>query len=207
MAKAEVAAQRSNIYGILAVIYREEASADLLMQIKDPHFIEALSNLGVHLEGEFLDMPEEKLIEDLAVEYSRLFLGPGRHISPHESVHLREGEGGGLLWGEATIKAKKFIESCGLEYKPEYSGMPDHIGVELEFMSESAKQEARAWEKKDVDRALYCQKIEKKFIEEHLAPWVPLFCDKVIKDAELSFYGEIAKLTKSFIEFERIRDA
>ena len=134
--KAEVAAQRSNIYGLLAVIYREEASADLLMQIKDPHFIEALSNLGVHLKDDFLDMPVEKLIEGLAVEYSRLFLGPGRHISPHESVHLREGEGGGLLWGEATIRAKKFIESCGFEYKPEYSGMPDHIGVELEFMSE-----------------------------------------------------------------------
>jgi TorA maturation chaperone TorD len=32
---------------------------------------------------------------------------------------------------------------------------------------------------------------------------VPLFCKRVIKDAELSFYGEIAKLTKCFIEFEK----
>jgi len=199
---AKVARQRSNIYGLLAVIYREEATAALLRQIKDHQLQGALSNLGVHLKGEFLNVPEEKLIEDLAVEYARLFLGPGKHISPHESVHLREEEGGGLLCGKATVRVKEFIESSGFEYKSDYSGMPDHISVELEFMQDLAKREARAWEDKDNVGALYWLKTEWKFIEEHLLRWVPLFCDKVMKDAELSFYREITRLTKSFIEFD-----
>lgn len=199
---AEVARQRSNIYGLLAAIYCEEPTAALLRQIKAPQFQEVLSDLGVHIQGEFLNLPEEKLIEDLGVEYSRLFLGPGRHVSPHESVHIEEEDGGGLLWGEATVNVKKFIESSGFEYKSDYYGMPDHIGIELEFMREVIKREVRAWEDRDHDGALSCLKIEKKFIEEHLVLWVPLFCDKVIKDAELSFYREMAKLTKNFIEFE-----
>ncbi|GBE05880.1 hypothetical protein BMS3Abin10_01521 [bacterium BMS3Abin10] len=44
--------------------------------------------------------------------------------------------------------------------------------------------------------------MEKKFIEEHLLKWIPIFCDKVITWAELPFYREMAKLTKFFIEFE-----
>jgi TorA maturation chaperone TorD len=202
-AMATAANQRSNIYGLLAMIYREEAAAPLIKQIKSSQFQEALSKLDVRLKDDFLNAREEKLIEDLAIEYSRLFLGPGKHISPHESVHLKEEDGGGLLWGEAAAKVKNFIESIGFEYDSNYNGMPDHIGVELEFMQEVSRQEGLAWEENNEDRALYCRKIEKEFIEEHLTPWVPLFCEKLIKDAELSFYGEIAKLTKDFIESEK----
>ena len=63
-------------------------------------------------------------------------------------------------------------------------------------------QEARAWKEKGGDRARHCLKIQKRFLEELLVPWVPRFCDEAIMNAELSFYRELAKLTKSFIEFE-----
>jgi TorA maturation chaperone TorD len=45
--------------------------------------------------------------------------------------------------------------------------------------------------------------MEKMFIEEHLIKWVPVFCDRIISEAELSFYREIAKVTKNFMEFEQ----
>jgi TorA maturation chaperone TorD len=45
--------------------------------------------------------------------------------------------------------------------------------------------------------------MEKEFIEEHLIRWVPVFCEKVIREAELPFYREMAELTKNFIEFEK----
>ena len=73
-------------------------------------------------------------------------------------------------------------------------------------MQELAKQEAQAWEKKGRDGARHCLKTQKRFLEEHLVPWVPHFCDEVIKNAEVSFYRELAKLTRSFIEFEGEED-
>ncbi len=157
--------------------------------------------MGVCLEEEFFILSEEKLVEDLAVEYSRLFLGPGKHISPHESIY-RGGEEECLLWGEAAVQVKRFLEASGFEYKSDYKGMPDHISVEFEFMQEVSGQEALAWEKNDENKALSCRKIGEQFIEEHLALWVPLFCEKIIKDAELSFYGELAKVTQYFVEIE-----
>jgi TorA maturation chaperone TorD len=162
-----------------------------------------MASAGINLEEEFLSQPEEKLLHDLAVEYTRLFLGPGKHISPHESVHHeRDGGDWGRLWGKSTVEVKKFIETAGLEYKSEYSGLPDHISVELEFMQELTKRETQAWKEKDREGAIYCLKIEKKFIEEHLAKWIPTFCDKIISEAEFSFYREMSMLAKNFIEFE-----
>ncbi len=198
---AEVAKQRSNVYGLLATIYHKEITKELLKQIKHPKFLEVLSDQGVKLENDILQRPENELIEDLAVEYARLFLGPAKHISPHESIHRDTGDGDwGQFWGKSTVEVKKFIETAGLEYKSEYTGLPDHISVELEFMQKVSRREAQAWEENDNDGALYCLKMERKFIEEHLVKWIPIFCDKVISEAEMSFYREMTKLTKSLVE-------
>jgi TorA maturation chaperone TorD len=199
-----LASSRSNVYGLLATVYRAEVKADILRQVKDPQLLGVLSDLGLQLTSEFFRRPEEELLDELAVEFTRLFLGPGQHISPHESVHRQRGAGqSGLLWGESTAEVKKFIESTGLSYHPAYKGLPDHISVELEFMQQLTLREEQAWRDEDENAGLHCLKTEKKFIEEHLVPWVPAFCDKVIKEAELSFYREMAALTKSFMEFEK----
>jgi TorA maturation chaperone TorD len=80
--------------------------------------------------------------------------------------------------------------------------LPDHIGVELEFMQAVTKKESTAWEENDMDGVHSCCQIEKKFFNEHLSKWVHVFCDKVISMAELSFYREIAGITKNFMAYE-----
>jgi len=200
----ELAEHRSSIYGFLAAIYRQELTSELLQQMKAHRFQEVLSNLGVKLNNGFFQNSEKELLENLAIEYTRLFVGPGKHISPHESVqHKKEGVPSGQLWGELTAEVKRIIESAGLEYKSEYTGMPDHISVELEFMQQVVQREAQAWEADDDETAQLCLKNEKIFIGEHLGGWIPDFCEKVIKTAEVPFYREMARLTRSFIEFEK----
>ena len=195
---------RSTIYGFLAAIYRQEVSSDLLQHLKDPQFMGVLANLGIEINNGYFKKPERELLEDLAVEYTRLFLGPGKHISPHESVHhKKENTQSGQLWGESTAEVKKIIESSGLEYKTEYTGLPDHISVELEFMQQVILREEQAWQNDDKETALLCQENGKKFVDGHLARWVPNFCEKVIDAAESPFYREMAQLTRSFIEFEK----
>jgi TorA maturation chaperone TorD len=207
--KVEGARTRSNIYGFLSSMFREEINAKRLLQIKGPVIKEALSEMGLQYDI-FSQKDQDELLEDLAVEYARLFLGPDKHISPHESVHHKRDDGDwGTHWGGSTVDVKKFIETTGLEYKQEYTGMPDHISVELDFMKEAAGREAQALEEKDWEGALYCQKMEKKFIRDHLIKWIPEFCDKIISQAEISFYGDLADVTKDFItlEFEEIDES
>jgi TorA maturation chaperone TorD len=201
----EEAFQRGSIYGFLARVFRKEVSPDMLARIKAPEFREVLSDMKVKLGDEFFSGSDDELIEDLAVEYTRLFLGPGRHISPHESIHYERDDGDwGNHWGASTVEVKKFVESLGLEYKETDRSIPDHISVELELMQKVIEKEKEAWSDTSGKDALHYLKIEKMFMEDHIMKWVPSFCDKVIADAELSFYREMAELTKSFIKTDMI---
>ncbi len=44
---------------------------------------------------------------------------------------------------------------------------------------------------------------QKKFIDDHLSQWIPTFCAKMARESNDSFYGQMAKLTREFIEFDK----
>jgi TorA maturation chaperone TorD len=185
------------------MVFAQEVTADFLSRIKDPQFLGVLSGLGVEFQSDFLEKPDKELLENLSVDYAMLFLGPGKHISPHESVHHQREDGKwGQLWGQSTVEVKKFIEATGLHYDPAYKSIPDHISVELEFMEMLSRREAQEWSEGNQEEALNLLEVELRFIRDHLSRWVPTFCDKVIAGADFSFYRELAGLTKRFIEFD-----
>ena len=201
--KSDTALARSQVYGLLATIFRAEPTEAFLRELKGPGFTGVFSDLGIDLGDELQKKPEAELGEELAVEFTRLFLGPDSHISAHESVFVEVDGGVGGLWGEKTVEVKKFIEAAGLTYGADYTGIPDHVSVELEFLQKLAEWEAGKWAQSDAENAVYCLGVEKRFIEEHLGKWVPELCDKVADRADLPFYREMAGVTKKFIEYDQ----
>lgn len=198
---ARTAVERSNLYGFLASVFREELTTDFLLVIREPEFREALAEAGLSLEGDFFEADLEEQAEELAVEFAALFLGPGGHVSPHESVHI-EG-GGGSLWGEATSAVKRYIEDAGFSYDEQFHGLPDHISVELKFMSHLVNEEAHAWDENDVDKAANALAFQRDFLDKHLGVWADRFCAQIRERAELTFYREVASLTADFLDSER----
>ena len=201
---ARLGSQRSYVYGFLATIYRKEMTPELLDQLRDPQFLEAMVGIGIHVGERFSTLSKKSLVDNLALEYTRLFLGPGRHVSPHESVHFaKDGGKWDSLWGESTVEVKRLIESLGLRFKEDDSSIPDHVSVEMELMQKITERESQAWAEEDKEGALNCLSVEKRFLEEHLCKWIPRFYERVAAQADFKFYREIAKLTMDFVEFEK----
>lgn len=200
----EMAQGRANVYRLLADVYREEPSSSFLSKLAEPEISGALGALSLSLNSVLKEAPQNKLVEDLALEYTRLFIGPGSHISPNESMHTeaRFGEPNSL-WGEQTVAVKKFMEGAGITIDDSFTGMPDHITAEFEFMQQLLLKEVEAWMNGDHELAANILKIENRFYEEHLSQWVSAFCDKVIKAAGHPFYKQFSEVTKGFIEFEK----
>ena len=159
--------------------------------------------MGVDLGEAFYSDPESEVEQALVLEFTRLFIGPGRHISAHESVFTEVDGGTGGLWGTKTVEVKKFIETAGLDYEPAFTGHPDHVSVELEFMQKLTEWEADKWNQKDRESAEYCLTVQRMFLERHLLCWIPQFCDAVITQAEMPFYRVMAELARNYMEFER----
>lgn len=197
-----MATHRSMIYRFLAVVYQKEIGVEEFNNLNQPEISEALEETGFRLSGDFYRRPQEQVLEDLAVEYCRLFIGPGKHFPPYESVHRGEFVAGtgekGLLMGEAAMEVSKFVKECGLEFDASYRGLPDHLGVELELMGQLTAWEASSWLEEDLEDAHTALDLQDRFMSEHLMRWVPGFCQKLADASEVPFYRDVALLTKEF---------
>ena len=190
------AKERSNIYSLLSVVYRKEPSQELLKSFKESDYLRLLKEAGVELDKYFDKKPLQELAEELAVEYTRLFIGPGKHIYPYESAYRDEKVS---MMSDSALRIKNLIESYGLRYPSDFLDNFDHISVELEFMEKITYAESNAWKRKNFPRAIEALELERRFLDEHLLRWVPAFTEKVIGAARLDFYKEIAKLTKEYV--------
>ena len=195
---ARMAMERNGLYNLLATIFRNELSADLLGHLLDADFLGNLADVGVNIEALLSLKPDETSLDDLSLEFSRLFIGPGKHVSPYESVHL--GGEGGALWGTETTAVKRFIEKSGFSYDEKYHGLPDHISVEHEFMAHLTSLEAEAWRNGEPKKAINCLHIQQKFLDQHLGRWIESFSNKVETLAKMPFYAEMAKLARDFVQ-------
>jgi TorA maturation chaperone TorD len=83
---------------------------------------------------------------------------------------------------------------------------PDHIGMELEFMSVLAAREAYAREHQ-LDEAQFeiCLDAQKKFLREHLGRWAPAFARRLARSAIHPALAALAELTGAFIAIECAR--
>ncbi len=196
--------QVGSVYGFLARIFAREVTSDFLEELRTLRFRGVLDGLEVDLGDDFYSRPAHELLEELAVEYTSLFIGPGSFISPHESVHrVREDGDYGKLWGADTVAVKKFIEATGLSYQSSFGGMPDHIAAELEFVQKLEERLAQAQADNDMELAANLSRIKQRFLTEHLLAWAPPFLDKVAEKANVPFYREMAMLASQFIAGEQ----
>lgn len=198
------AAGRSNVYGLLALVFRDTPTPEIVAQLRSPPLAEALSRLGYDVAEE-LGGELEGVADRLGEEYTRLFVGPGPCASPYASVHH---EDEGRLWGDSTVRAKRFIEHTGLAIEGAWDSIPDHVAIALEVMQRLAGHEATLWAQaaapthgaEHVQQELArCLQAEAEFLCEHLSAWAPGFCDRVAEESTAPFYREMARLTKAFL--------
>jgi TorA maturation chaperone TorD len=197
---AEKAEERSGLYGFLAAIFCAELTVPLLRRLREPDVAGPLLDAGVVFDEDFLNGSEPGVIEDLAVEYALLFVGPGKHIPPIAAFHLDQERS--TLCGPSTEWVRAFVERMGFEYRPEHAELPDHLAVELEFMQHIADQQARALRDGDVEEARRLWEAQRTFVTDHMVRWLPIFCDEVVANATHAFYAQMAKLLRGFIAAE-----
>ncbi|MCL5807320.1 MAG: molecular chaperone TorD family protein [Deltaproteobacteria bacterium] len=135
--------------------------------------------------------------EDLTVEYTRLFLGPFEiKAPPYGSLYL---DGEKKVMGDSTMEVIRFYEEAGLSRNKDCMDLPDHIAVELEFMSYLTYREAEALEKSDFTTALEMAKKQERFLDQFLGQWIREFCEKIKESSDNGFYLALADCASSFV--------
>ena len=135
----------------------------------------------------------------LQKEYERLFAGlPGQRISLVESTYKPwTGDGScalafagdkGLLMGDAALHMREIYRQSSLEVPEDLRSTPDHLLLELEFLS-----------------LLYHSATPERiqgFIEDHL-DWVPDLKERLAQADAHPFYRRAIELINLFLEHQR----
>jgi TorA maturation chaperone TorD len=135
------------------------------------------------LKGFLMEGEVENLLEDLKVEYDRLFSGLREEsICLVESFYkpwtrdarcpLPFASERGFLMGDSAIHLLAIYRQCGLEVSEEFKGYPDHIVMELEFLSylyeRATDGEVRTFIEDHLDWVLH---LKHEFVRLHAHPF------------------------------------
>lgn len=143
-------------------------------------------------------------MENLLMDYTRLFLGPTHTLArPYGSVWL---EGENVVMGESTMAVQELYGEGGFDMSADFREVPDHIAVELEFLYLLIYRENEAHRNGDTEALQAKAALRKRFLDEHLGRWVGPFTAAVRAGAQSSYYRNLAELTGRFIDLETGKD-
>jgi anaerobic sulfite reductase subunit A len=203
---------RENLYSLLSSIYLNEVDEQQLAVMKKMTFPAGNSLAGddglaegYALLASFLGQAGGGVIEELAVEYARIFLSAGiaqgLAAFPYESIYAS----GRLMAQEPAVDAAKLYAAKRLAPNPSRFKVPDdHIGLEAAFMAYLCKEAREALSRADAAAYLRSMNEQRDFLETHLFRWFSAFCRDVERYAVTGFYKAAAKITEGFLERERL---
>ena len=184
----------------LAVLHNEEISADLAGQLVAEKFPTGLQlqlvtargqeaaqlfQGGIQLLRGEIDTP---LLDELAADYTSIYLTHALRASPCESVWFDEE---GLAMQEPMFQIRADYERHGLAVRDWRRRSDDHLVLQLQFVSHLFETGA------DLAEAA-------QFLDEHLLRWLSDFANRVAARCETPFYAGLCAFTAAYME--EVRD-
>ena len=175
--------QLSAVYELLSRLWRSEADRQVLELLSEPGMQSAWEKLG----GCVPTTIDDALLEELAVDYCQLLVGPTNPISPIQSVWKHQ-----RLQSESAESMQNYFKLIPY-FKPAIE-IPDHFAVQLQFMAELL---SRCTSESDAGMS-----IADEYFSRHLS-WSKEFLVHLRDRANSEFYGSLATLTCSFLHGEQ----
>ena len=192
------------LYNLLRQVFLKEPTRELiedLSEVDTPDETDDDIEAGLKLIIMSCKNNTERInswLEDLAIEYARLFIGPKNPPAvPFGSFYLSESRS--LMTDETIDVRKKYLEA-GMAVKNLYTIPDDHIGIELEFIYYLTEKIIEYFEKGERQEAARLFEIRSNFISEHMGSWVPIFADKIIEHTTEDFYKGTALILKGVMD-------
>lgn len=180
-----------------AVDYPNEEFVEGLLQ---GEFIQNLPDKTAQAIKAYMDSFDsaDKLLLDLQKDYTKMcFVSKPRLVPLFESVYKE-----GKLFQDSTFQIARLYDEAGIKLGEEFKLPPDHITLELEFMSYLIYQEIEAIQNGNQDNEEMALRLQKETMDKHLGQFGLSFADRFSQHANTPFYRVLGDVLKEFIEFE-----
>lgn len=142
------------------------------------------------------DKETDTLLLEMERDYTHMFFSSKpRLVYLFESVYNE-----GKLLQDSTFQIARLYYDAGLKLTDDFKLPPDHIAVELEFMSYLYFNEMEAINKNHHENVKYAQKLQKEVMEKHLDAFGGTLARKVAEHARTVFYQSMAQIFITLLE-------
>ncbi len=178
---------RADMYGLLATLYFNAPSAELLQAIAQaqPQGDSLLGQAWTELSEACRNMEEAQIQE----EYHQLFIGVSKpEIMLYGSYYLS-----GFLMEKPLAELRTDLEKLGLSRPDNVNETEDHVASLFEVMR------ILILSAEPGEAGLTAQK---HFYSVHIRSWIELLCDALENHPQAMFYKRLSNLTRKFVEIE-----
>jgi len=198
----ELSAFRENVaedLQVLATLHDHEPNSELLNELRKLDFPigmtlsmdskSAMEASTMMRQGilSFCSGAEQITLDDLAADYTAIYLNHGYGVSPAESVWLDEYH---LMCQESMFQVRTWYKDYGLEI-PNWRIRPDdHLVYQLQFIACLLTYD---------NKPETLQKVA-TFMDEHLLRWLGKFASGVISRCDTLYFAGLATLTTTYCE-------
>lgn len=179
-------ALRANVYVLLAQLLARAPQADLLSQVAslngdETEFGEAIRALA--------RAANSTTAEDAAQEHFELFVGVGEsELSPYASYYLT-----GFLNEKPLARLRQDMRALGVERAEGVNESEDHIAALCEVMAGLIT--GAFGEPSNLGQ-------QRRFFNDHLAPWAPRFFEDLQAAEGAKFYMPVGTIGRLFMDVE-----
>lgn len=159
------------------------------------------------------------MVEEVSVEYTKLFIGPPSPAAPPWETMNRNG-GASVGFGEPTFQMQEVLRDLGLEMNNSNNQYVDHMGIELLALSEMLRrihddvdsqgsqgsqdpqnpQDGDTSKRDILQNAYGSQEKVAEFIKTHLLSWIAEFQEKIHAKTPDGYYDNLVQLTHVLLE-------
>lgn len=193
---------REIMYNMLSRLYLLEVDSELLLALNKADFpageLEPKIAEGFNKIKTFINTPYDNIIDELAVDYAKVFLSAGiadgKAALPYQSIYLTDKK---QMKNDNPKSVLDYYYKRGIKPSEEPYKIPeDHIGVALSFMGLLCSE---LEESKDSKKILAEQK---SFLDEHIVNWAYYLCGDILTYSETEFYKGLALVTEGLLKLD-----
>jgi TorA maturation chaperone TorD len=181
---------RAEIYGLLAQLFYQVPSPDLLAQMR-------VAVTDAPVAGGFLEEPWRQVVaaarqssdEEIANEYNNLFGGVGKpEVYLYASHYVS-----GFLNDKPVARLREDLAAVGLERDDSMSETEDHFACLCEVM-----RYLIAGDDVSVSNLTH----QRDFFGTHIQPWAQEMTETIAKHPKAQFFGALGEFTNAFLGIE-----
>lgn len=208
----KLAPARRCIYGFLSSAFSEPPTVEALAAIRSDLFrewVEALlSARTAEALRRFSDTSDRTPEREPQAhqEFMNLFKVPGgQYVTPYESVFRDEREVAGttvrgLLMGKSAVDVQKWYRLAALDISDEYRDLPDHVGLEFNYLACLCDKEQEFAEKGDEGKLKQTWEMQRDFLAAHVVTWIEQLRDAIYEKSQHAYFRAVADLAVEFAQ-------